>query len=374
MRCMNGWAVSGIRSPDRRRDLRPGTLETFPSVDALPTGAEVLFLANPGLFNSPGWWRTVLAVGMPAGSRAIFLLYRLRGAPAALLPLRAAADGELSALSTPYTCLYRPLLAPGLDADAQHAVFAAFARFCRARAATRFDALDETTPELGAWVAAARASRLAVLRFDCFGNWHEPVAGLDWQAYLAARQGALRETIRRRLRRAERDNRVTVRIVQHPEEIEAGIAAYEDVYARSWKEPEPFPLFNAALMRVGVQAKWLRLGILRVDDRPVAVQLWAVEHGVATVLKLAHDEAYKAMSPGTVLTAWMLRHLLDAEHVSEIDFGRGDDGYKQGWANQRRQRIGLVLVNPFRPAGLMLLARHGLGRVRRRLRPGPVER
>jgi CelD/BcsL family acetyltransferase involved in cellulose biosynthesis len=86
------------------------------------------------------------------------------------------------------------------------------------------------------------------------------------------------------------------------------------------------------------------------------------------VLKLAHDEAFKAHSPGTVLTALMLRRLLDQEHVARIDFGRGDDAYKQGWATKRRQRIGVLLVNPWRASGMAALARHALGRVRTALR------
>ena len=60
----------------------------------------------------------------------------------------------------------------------------------------------------------------------------------------------------------------------------------------------------------------------------------------------------------------MLRHLLDQEHVDHIDFGRGDDPYKQGWATQRRQRIGLLLVNPWSAAGSTTLLRHALGRLR----------
>jgi CelD/BcsL family acetyltransferase involved in cellulose biosynthesis len=70
-----------------------------------------------------------------------------------------------------------------------------------------------------------------------------------------------------------------------------------------------------------------------------------------------------------VLTALMLRHLLDNEHVARIDFGRGDDPYKQGWAAERRQRIGLLLVNPWRLAGLAALVRHRAGRIRDALRP-----
>ena len=99
----------------------------------------------------------------------------------------------------------------------------------------------------------------------------------------------------------------------------------------------------------------------------MAVQFWIVEAGQATVLKLAHDEAAKADSPGTVLTALMLQHLLDQEHVGQIDFGRGDDAYKRLWASQRRQRIGVVLANPRHPRGLAFLGRHALGRARQAL-------
>ncbi len=109
----------------------------------------------------------------------------------------------------------------------------------------------------------------------------------------------------------------------------------------------------------------LRCAIWSLSATPVAVQLWVVEtSGRATVLKLAHDEAFKALSPGTVLTAMTLRHLLDQEHLTEIDFGRGDDAYKEGWAAQRRQRIGLLLVDPWRLSEALQLGRHTLGRMR----------
>jgi CelD/BcsL family acetyltransferase involved in cellulose biosynthesis len=97
-----------------------------------------------------------------------------------------------------------------------------------------------------------------------------------------------------------------------------------------------------------------------------------VERDRATVLKLAHDEALKAVSPGTVLTALILRRLLDEEHVAEIDFGRGDDPYKAGWAGVRRQRIGLVLANPRHPRGIAFLGRHAMGRARAMLRRADV--
>lgn len=122
------------------------------------------------------------------------------------------------------------------------------------------------------------------------------------------------------------------------------------------------------MMRAAAGRGVLRLGLLRSQGRAVAAQIWIVMNGTAAVLKLAHDEAAKSLSPGTVLTALMIRDLLDHEHVAELDFGRGDDPYKRLWTGRRRQRIGIELIDPLRPAGFFGLARHVLGRARRRLR------
>ena len=347
----------------------PVKMTCYPTTEALPAAAETLFAGNPGLFASRAWWRTVLADGMPPETQACFALASIDDRPVGLFPLRQPEHGSaLDSLTTLYTCRYAPLLHPALDADATARVFSAFASFCRGWALTRLDALDADWPGLPACMQAARATGLLPLRFEHFGNWHESVGGLGWTGYLATRPGALRETIRRRLRRAARRSDATLTVHAAPATVEEGIAAFEHVYARSWKEPEPFPRFNAGLMRATAAEGTLRLGIWRIGGAPVAAQLWILEGGTATVLKLAHDEAFKAESPGTVLTALMLQRLLDQEAATEIDFGRGDDDYKQGWVRQRRQFVGLVLANPRRPAGLAFLTRHAAGRVRARLR------
>jgi hypothetical protein len=309
--------------------------------------------ARDDVFASLDWYRVVLACGMPAGATARFLVCRSGG----VFPMQTLANGaQFASLTTLYTCRYRPLATAAED-------YREFANACRAWPTTRLDALPEDWPHLECCIDAARAAGLVVRRFSHFGNWHESVRGENWQSYLASRAGQLRETIRRKLRRA-----AAFELVTGGARLEAGIAAFEDVYRRSWKEPEPFADFNAALMRAVAPLGMLRLGILRDGDTAIAAQLWIVERERATVLKLAHDEAFRAASPGTVLTALMLQLLLDEEHVPEIDFGRGDDGYKSAWAGQRRQRIGLVLANPRRPRGMVFLGRHALGRARAALR------
>jgi len=335
-----------------------------PDLDALPAGAAALFeSASDNFYATDAWWRTMLAAGMPAGAEARFLLCDDAGRPAVLWPLQVLDGGRtLQSLTNPYTCLYQPLIAPGLDAAALRRTGMLFGCFCRRWPAVRLDALGDDFSPMAPLLAGARAAGMLASRFAHFGNWHEPVAGLTWEQYLAARPGALRETVRRKLKRAP----ATLEIIATPDAVEAGIAAYEEIYARSWKVPEPFPQFHAEMMRRAAAAGVLRLGLLRAGGHVAAAQIWIVLGGRASVLKLAHDEADRALSPGTVLTALMIRELIGREAVTELDFGRGDDAYKRLWATRRRQRIGVLLANPLRPRGLAVLGRQWLGQARRR--------
>lgn len=331
--------------------------------NTLPPDARVLLEQAEGIFSDAEWWPVVLTHAVPSQAQAIFAIIRAAGRIAALVPVLRSA-GRIGGLTTPYTCEYTPLFAAGLDQASRIAAMDAFARFAGGAGVVRLDAIPAEWDGLVSLEAAARRAGLVPLRFDHFGNWSEDVTGLDWPNYLGARPGALRETIRRRVRRAEKQTDARFDVFTRPAEMDVAAAAFESVYDRSWKDAEPFPAFNVGLMRAMAACGRLRLGVWSLESQPVAVQLWVVKNGHATVLKLAHDEAFKAHSPGTVLTALMLRHLLDVERVTRIDFGRGDDGYKRGWASERRQRIGILLVSPWRLAGAAALLRHAAGRLR----------
>ncbi len=338
-------------------------VRTLHRLDELAPAA--LGLLAGDVFSTPAWFRAVLAYAMPPDAAPLFLLAEQAGHPLGLLALKRRGRA-IESLTTPYSCAFAPCFAVGLSDAQRRDVGGALARACRAWPVTRLDALDLADPRVEALVAGARAAGLAVCRFDHFGNWHEAVAGLSWADYLAGRPGSLRSTIGRKTAAATRAG-ASLMVIRDGAGLDAGIAAYEDIYARSWKQPEPFPRFNAGLMRALAPLGQLRLGLMQVGGEPVAAQIWLVAEGIATVVKLAHDAAFQATSPGTVLTAHMIRHLLEEGYVREIDFGRGDDPYKRDWASARRQRSGLLLVNPRHPAGLAVLARQGVGALRRLL-------
>jgi CelD/BcsL family acetyltransferase involved in cellulose biosynthesis len=342
-------------------------VETYAGLDALPDDATTLFAAASSFFATRAWWESVLAHAMPPNAEAKLVLIRRDGVPYGLFPMvHDPANGGFRALTTPYSCLYEPLIAPGCLDRAR--VYAALAWYCRSLPTTRLDALDFESAV--GFTAGAKQAGLCAARFDHFGNWYEDVSGLDWARWLARRPGALRETIRRRTRRAEQLQDTHFSLFAEQNELAAGIDAFETVYARSWKLPEPYPAFNPAQIRAAGALGLARVGVWRIGDMPAAAQFWIVEAGRATVLKLAHDEAFKEHSPGTVLTAWMIRHMIEQVQVSELNFGRGDDAYKRDWVGHRRQRMGVMLINPRHPRGMFALAHHTLGRITERLRNG----
>jgi hypothetical protein len=336
--------------PYVRKRAAENLTTTACGIDALPPEACALFGA--GLFDGAAWFQICCAAGTPAGATAEFVTVWRGDRPIALFPM--LRDGvRCGAFTTPYTCLWRPMLAPGADPSA---VGHAFGQWCRRWATLRLDALDLDDPVWGGLREGLKEAGLAILPFAHFGNWRVETGGAPWAAYLAERPGHIREALRRRGKRLLAAG-ATMRVVTGPDEVEAGIAAYEAVYAASWKVPEPFPAFSATLMREGARAGWLRLGLLEQGDHVLAAQIWMVLGSWATVLKLAHDEAHKAASPGTVLTGFMIARLLEQEHVTELDFGRGDDAYKQAWATDRRQRYGLVIAHPRRLGGIGAILR-----------------
>jgi CelD/BcsL family acetyltransferase involved in cellulose biosynthesis len=145
------------------------------------------------------------------------------------------------------------------------------------------------------------------------------------------------------------------------------LSAFQTVYSRSWKRSEPMPGFIEELARLCAKRGWLRIGVVWLDERPIASQLWVTQAGCARIYKLAYDEEFKRLAPGTVLTAALMQHAIETDQVEEIDFLVGDEPFKKQWMTHRRERCGLVANDLQSIPGLWGAARQSASRLRKDL-------
>lgn len=293
---------------------------------------------QPSLFARLSWFR-LLADHCPPEGRLTVLRGR-EGARQAWLFL-AVSGARASAYAAWYSLRFDAIG----DSDVMTSLAAELRR--RRIAEVELAPIEDPTPLCDAFRKAGW--RVAVT--EKTGNWRIATEGMDFDSYWAGRPAQLRNTAKRKAKAAGLDIEIYDRFE------EAAWADYEAVYRASWKPEEGSFPFLRALAQAEGEAGTLRLGIARKDGRPVAVQLWLVENGEATIHKLAYAEDARALSPGTLLGMAMFRHVLDRDQVRAIDYGTGDDSYKKDWMAERRPLWRVQAWNPRTLRGLLGAAR-----------------
>ncbi|MCA1749293.1 MAG: GNAT family N-acetyltransferase [Parasphingopyxis sp.] len=209
-------------------------------------------------------------------------------------------------------------------------------------------------------VAGFRAAGWKAFTAPCTVNWYiDPPA--SFEQFWKERPGKLRSTAKRKGKKAGLD------IAIHRAFDEQAWADYRAVYEQSWKPEEGSWPFLRAFAESEGAAGTLRLGIAYREGAPIAAQLWHVENGRATIHKLAYAESAKQLSPGTILSEAMFRHVIEQDRPRRIDYGTGDESYKADWMEHVRPLYAIDLYNPRRIGAWPALARKYLsGLVRHR--------
>lgn len=302
-------------------------------------------------FDRLEWWRML---EKHCGHFPLIAVAR-QGQDRAVLPL-LRKQRDIVALANWYTFRIAPLTTQGSDTSA---LLAAMAADLAAEAPRiTLSPLSNESGETDLLEKAFRQAGWTVFRRQCDVNHVLPVNGRSFAEYMGTRPGPLRTTLKRKA------GKVRVQLEQefNPESW----AAYEAVYAQSWKPEEGSPPFLRAFAEAEGAAGRLRLGLAFAGGEPVAAQFWTVEHGTAFIHKLAHTEASKPLSPGTTLSAALFEQVIGHDHVDLVDFGTGNDPYKRDWMEQARPRYQLEMYRPKWPGNwpriVRAALRHALGK------------
>jgi len=311
-----------------------GNGEHHANDERLPATARAAGFASP--FDRAEWFDLLTAHGFAGHGRID--AQGIAGTTNAWLPLRVEAPGDLVGLTNWYSFSIRPLFDGGDDrGGALRALFADLRR--QAARLTLYPVVD---PD--ALAAALRAAGWWVKTVPAGDRHWLDLGEMDHDAWWASRPGALRNTVQRKAKKGVVD-------IQLLTDFDPGSwAAYEQIYAASWKPEEGDPALLRAFAEMENARGTFRMGIARIDGVPVAAQFWTVEDGTAFIHKLAHVEDSLKASPGTLLSAALFRHVIEVDGVKRIDFGTGNDGYKRDWMNRHDPLWRIEAFNPSRLA------------------------
>jgi hypothetical protein len=317
------------------------------------------------------WLQNLTQHALDDGDGAVIYIARTSPDNFVALPLKRHTGGrKLEALSTFYTSAF----APTVVSSEPTALFCALFKHLRTKekiTQLTLAPLEEESPVFDQLQQAFKdAGFAAVHSYFCFANWSHPLPQLEegYLAYLDTRPSRLRNTIKRKTKSFLKEGRGSMKMITDVAALPEAIAEFTKVYNNSWKREEPYPDFIPQLLHLAAKRGWLRLGIASYDGAPIAGQIWLVCDNSAYIFKLAYDEQFKTLSAGTVVTAFMMEHVIDQDRVERIDYLSGDDAYKRDWMSVRRERQGIAAYNPDSLSGGTMTIVHYLKRLVKRER------
>ncbi len=339
--------------------------ELFDDFDAAALAARGSLdrLEQPNMFDRLDWFKTLWA-HCPPGKAPLLARARADNCDAWLF-LARTDERDAIALGNWYTLAFRPIFSGNPTEETQKAELVAIARRL-ASGLTRItlSPVPEEDGTADLLLEAFQKGGWTGFKAPKTGSWITRIEGKSFDEYWAERPGEVRSTHDRKLKKFG----VTTEIFT---QFDADAwAEYESIYGESWKGDEGSPTFLRAMAEMEGKAGALRLGIARHEGEAIAAQLWTIENGRAIIHKLAYREDKSEMSGGTILSAAMFRHAIDTDKVEVIDYGTGDDRYKQSWMTERHQLSVLTFHNPKTPTGLFRAAKASLANLVRGPRGG----
>lgn len=157
-----------------------------------------------------------------------------------------------------------------------------------------------------------------------------PYLALDqtWESYLKKRSSRLRKNLRGARNRLESLGKVSLRSFQTALEIEDGLQVVLGLHQRSWKrkkkvehsESESYQQFYRDWLLSQAPRGRTQILALYCDEQPVAATIAFNDGTTYYSAQIVHDANFGHCSPGTLLEAAELEHLMLEQRFAKYDF------------------------------------------------------
>jgi hypothetical protein len=314
------------------------------------------FLQDNGEFFTNYSWYKDISNNVFGLKESLFIVVRDNHNVKAVFPVLLRNDKFgykfLRSLSNYYSPIFTIV-----DKDAKQRKFTKFIFTCLKNNFISWDVIDIrpiSADECSELVEILNACSIPCVSFFCFKNWFYSLDEKDYNAYIKDRPSRVKNTIKRKLGKFNSVINSEIVLITDSINVDKAVSDYEYVYSKSWKNEEPYPDFIREIVRSAASTGNLRMAVAYINNIPIAAQIWFVADKSAYIYKLAYDENYKQYSPGTLLTATLMKYVINEDHVRTIDYLTGDDNYKKEWMDESRDRWGVIAFNKSTVRGYLM--------------------
>jgi CelD/BcsL family acetyltransferase involved in cellulose biosynthesis len=171
-----------------------------------------------------------------------------------------------------------------------------------------------------------------------------PVLNLPstWKEYLSLLNKKQRHEVRRKIRKARREAKVTWYYVQNETSLEAEVDDFIRLHQKSHRQKMAFmdqrmQSFFHATARAAFEQGWLKLAFLLVNDAKVASVFCFDYDDAILVYNSGYDPAlHSSLSTGIVLLAYCIEDAIEKGRKA-FDFLRGEEEYKYRFGGTRTE-------------------------------------
>lgn len=189
-------------------------------------------------------------------------------------------------------------------------------------------------------------------------NWL--IRNIDSQdGYFAARPSRLKNTLKRKNKQLVK-HEFRYQIAQDSASVKKMFTDYQTIYQQSWKGQEYSDDFILDICLQAQAQQKLCFATLYIDETPAASQIWFRQGEQVSIFKLAYDPQFSSLSVGSLLSEYMTKYVLDHCGVRHIEFGMGNERYKQDWMNEKQYRYCYLVFNTTTIIGILAWLRYSV--------------
>jgi CelD/BcsL family acetyltransferase involved in cellulose biosynthesis len=186
-----------------------------------------------------------------------------------------------------------------------------------------------------------------------------PLGGMTWDSYLASLSGQHRYNFHRKWRRLNLDYNVRFEQARTEQQCREAIDVLIAQHTARWSarggsdafHTKELVAFHQEWTQVALKRGWLRLYMLRLNEKPAACLYGFLYWGTFYFYQSSFDAAYTESSVGMIAMGLAIRSAIE-EGAYEFDLLHGDEPYKSHWSRHSRDLARLESYPPGALGGL----------------------